>query len=62
MKVFVDDELCVGCGMCADMCGEVFHLNEDLKSEVIAEPEPKLYDKIKECSDVCPVEAIKLEG
>ncbi|MFC1632451.1 4Fe-4S binding protein, partial [Candidatus Omnitrophota bacterium] len=28
MKALVSDELCVGCGLCADVCPDVFAMEE----------------------------------
>ena len=33
-KVSVDKDLCIGCGLCADTCAEVFHLEDDGKAGV----------------------------
>ena len=33
-KVTVDDELCIGCGACANLCPQAFSLAEDGKSRV----------------------------
>lgn len=62
MKVTVDQEVCIGCGMCIDICPEVFKFNDDSKSEVI--PEANLEDvkeKVEEAKEVCPVDAIVVE-
>ncbi|MGE5557045.1 MAG: ferredoxin [Bacillota bacterium] len=60
MKVEVDQELCISCGLCVDTCPEVFGWNDDEKaySMVDSVPEPS-----KSCAmealDNCPTEAIK---
>ncbi len=35
--ISVDQNKCIGCGLCAGMCPEVFQMNADGKSEVIAQ-------------------------
>lgn len=66
MKVTVSQEGCIGCGMCIDICPEVFKYNDDFKSEVIPEalsedmPED-LKAKIVEAKEACPVDAIVAE-
>jgi len=58
-KIAVDQELCIGCGACANLCPEVFRLQDDGKSEVINEEGCKKCD----CEVVvnsCPVGAIKI--
>jgi len=57
MLIKVDQETCIGCGRCTEVCPDVFKLNSDGKSEVIGDN--------KECAmsaaDQCPVEAIFVE-
>lgn len=61
MKACVDQEICIGCGLCADTCPEVFELKED-KAYVKVQDVPKnLEDKVKEAKDNCPVDAISIE-
>lgn len=63
MKITVSQEGCIGCGMCIDICPEVFKYNDDFKSEIISEeisekiPE-ELQSKAVEAKDACPVDAI----
>ena len=37
MKVKVNKDACIGCGACAQICDEVFELNDDGLSEVKVE-------------------------
>ncbi|MFZ5776358.1 MAG: ferredoxin [Thermodesulfobacteriota bacterium] len=58
MQPYVDQELCIGCGNCAELCPEVFELRDD-KSWVIGP------DKCGSCdcqatADACPAGAISL--
>ena len=60
-KIIVDQELCIGCGACANLCPEVFQLQEDGKSKVLIE------DGCGKCDcelaiNSCPVGAIKVTG
>jgi ferredoxin len=61
-KVYVDKDLCIGCGLCADTCPSVFVLEDDgkaaVKSEEVADAD--LAD-VKDAASVCPTEAIKVE-
>jgi ferredoxin len=62
MKALVDQDTCIGCGMCIDICPEVFKYNDEDKSESILNEVPEhLKDKANEAAEVCPVEAIVLE-
>ncbi len=61
MKACVDKDICIGCGLCADTCPEVFGLEDD-KAYVKVEVVPKeLEEKVKEAKDNCPVDAIFVE-
>lgn len=61
MKVKVDHDLCIGCGLCADTCPEVFELKDD-KAFVIADEVPKaMIELVKEAVLNCPVDAIAIE-
>jgi ferredoxin len=56
--VIVDQDTCIGCGTCEEICSEVFQLNEEIgKSEVI-KPEGGPEDLIQDAIESCPVEAI----
>jgi ferredoxin len=52
----INQNLCIGCGLCASIYPEVFKLGEDFKSHVISECENG--KKCQEAIDSCPVDAI----
>ena len=59
--VYIDEEECIGCGSCVEICPEVFHMKEgDEKAEVI-KPEGGPEDLIQEAMDTCPVSCIHWE-
>ncbi|MDZ4655369.1 MAG: ferredoxin [Coriobacteriia bacterium] len=61
MKPVVDPDLCTGCGLCEEMCPEVFLLDDEGIARVIDEdPEPEAYSDIEECVELCPVDAISV--
>lgn len=61
MKAKVDPELCVGCGLCIDICPEVFEMKDD-KAVVIVDVVPAdKEDACKHAKDECPTEAIIIE-
>ena len=60
MKVKVDEELCTGCGLCADTCPEVFEANDIAKVKVEEVPEDAV-DTCRQAVEDCPVEAISIE-
>ena len=60
MKAVVDQEACVGCGLCADTCPEVFEM-EGSVAKVIVETVPEdAEESCKDAASACPVEAIKV--
>lgn len=62
MKAVVDQETCIGCGLCPSICPEVFQMNDDGKAEAIVdEVSGELEDSAKEGADSCPVNAITVE-
>jgi len=58
MKIKIDKEKCLSCGVCINLCPEVFEL-KDGKSKIKEEVDlEKNKDCIKEAIDSCPVSAI----
>jgi ferredoxin len=57
---YVDQEECTGCGLCEEVCPNVFRLNEDDVSEV-HDPEGASEEEIQEAINDCPVECIHWE-
>ena len=61
MKAIVDESACVGCGLCADNCPEVFEMADSV-AKVIADPVPaEVEESCKDAAAQCPVDAIKVE-
>ncbi|MGB4290831.1 MAG: ferredoxin, partial [Dethiobacteria bacterium] len=53
MEVRVNDE-CSACGVCEDICPEVFELGDE-KAEVKVNPVPAEYEeKCREAAEECP--------
>ena len=62
MKPCVDEDLCIGCMACEDLCPDLFRVEDDGISHVINDkPDPELYGCIRDARDACPVEAISIE-
>ncbi|UCE34089.1 MAG: ferredoxin [Deltaproteobacteria bacterium] len=60
-RVYVDDEECIGCGSCEEICPDVFVLNEDTEKAEVINPEGGPEDLIEEAMEACPVECIHWE-
>ena len=52
--IWVDKNLCVGCGMCVDVCPDGFEVKDEIS--VVKDPNASC---ITEAISACPVEAIK---
>jgi ferredoxin len=63
MRAFVDQETCIGCGLCPSICPEIFFMDDAgekahaITDEVSADDE----DSAQEARDNCPVDAIDLD-
>ena len=60
MKVEIDREGCISCGLCAATCPEVFDIADDGLAEVVSEPNEENTDSVKEAAENCPVSVIKI--
>lgn len=63
----IDQNTCIGCGRCENMCPDVFELNARVKSSVVEEyrteeeylgEAPDDVDCVKVAEEKCPVDAI----
>jgi NAD-dependent dihydropyrimidine dehydrogenase PreA subunit len=55
--VIIDEEKCIGCGVCVNLCPQKILYLEDHKCKVHDEHK---CDKLKGCERVCPTDAIKI--
>jgi ferredoxin len=62
MKAYVDEDLCIGCGLCPDICPEVFEFGmKDVATVLVDEIPTDVEDSAKEAAESCPSEAIRVE-
>jgi len=62
LKAVIDREGCIGCGLCASVCADVFEMSEDDKASVIVEMIPFESESCaNEAKEGCPVSVISIE-
>lgn len=61
MRVLIDEETCIGCGLCAETCPDVFEMKDDKATAKMDEVSDDLADACREAAEECPVEAIQIE-
>ena len=62
MKVSVDQDLCIGCGVCEGISPELFSLENTPTAEVLLSPVPEaLQDAARQAAEDCPEAAILVE-
>jgi ferredoxin len=61
MKAMVDEETCIGCGLCVETCPEVFEMVDDKARAKVDEVPEEVADACREAAEDCPVEAIQIE-
>jgi ferredoxin len=59
-KPYVDQDACIGCGLCAESVPEVFQMNDDNLAEV-HNPAGAPEQSIQAAMDACPVACIHWE-
>ncbi|MEA1926332.1 MAG: ferredoxin [Patescibacteria group bacterium] len=58
MEIKVDQDKCIGCGRCTEICPLIFKLNDQGKVDVMNSDD---IDCAKKAADDCPQEAIAIE-
>lgn len=59
MRAYVDQDVCIGCGLCASTCPEVFEMNDEGKAEAVADTTDENREGVLEAIENCPVSAIR---
>jgi len=63
VKVRIDEELCISCGLCSDICPDAFAPREEDGIAVVIATEKELdsLSCVDEAVESCPTEAIIVE-
>jgi ferredoxin len=62
MKPVIDEDLCIGDGVCEDLCPAVFEIGDDGLSHVIDEnPGEESQGCVRDAEAACPTSAISIE-
>lgn len=59
MEAHVNEE-CIFCGLCADLCPEIFQLGDESAFVTQKEIPEELQDCCREAAEECPTEAIEI--
>lgn len=59
MQITIEQDKCVGCGRCTEICPDVFKLSTEGKSQIMAQTN---FECAKRAGDECPVEAIHVHA
>lgn len=63
MKAVIDEDACLGCGICEGIVPEVFQLSSECHAIVRLNPVPQIYwNSVKDAYEQCPEEAISIEA
>ncbi|MCI4627031.1 MAG: ferredoxin [Candidatus Magnetoovum sp. WYHC-5] len=61
MKVIVDQDKCIGCGNCEELCPAVFHVDETIGKALVIDAEACEFAACCEAAEEnCPQDAISL--
>lgn len=62
MKAMVEKDACAGCGLCVDVCPDVFEMDAEDKAEVKVNPVPsEAKAGCLDAADQCPTSAILVD-
>ena len=61
MRVAVDEDTCIGCGLCVEECPGIFEMDDDKVRVKTGEVPEDIVDSFKGAAENCPVEAIQME-
>ncbi len=60
MEAYINEN-CIYCGLCVDLCPEIFQLGEERAEVTVDEIPLQLEDRCREAAEECPTDAIKVK-
>ena len=62
MDIYIDGNLCSGCGLCVGICPDMFEMDEEDKAVAANSDIPdELWEPCRQARDECPENAISIE-
>jgi ferredoxin len=61
MKAVIDRDGCIACGLCTELCPEVFRMADDGLAEVYSDITPETEETAAEAADNCPTSVISVD-
>lgn len=62
MQTYVDQDTCIGCGLCPSIAPDIYEMMDDGKAHAVAEDVPDgQEDMAQEAASSCPVSAIEVK-
>ena len=61
MKAVIDRSGCISCGVCIEICPEIFQFEDDGLAEVQKQPTRSNIHRAHEAAESCPVQVITVE-
>ena len=62
MKAIVDTSNCISCGLCINICPEVFRFDADGLAEAYGDITAELQERAEQARDDCPVQVISIQN
>jgi ferredoxin len=60
VEIIIDTYLCSGCATCAEMCPDVFEMDEITEKAELVDITPKITDEVYQAAAFCPEKCIKI--
>ena len=57
-RVIIDEEECIGCGSCEEICPEVFRIDHEMEKSEVIQPEGGPEACIEKAMGECPMSCI----